>query len=490
MLKYLGWASEYPFLRTAGEIVYYGTIAGVIVAFLILAARRWLALGYPAKRVFWLAAIAIATSYPLGHLGSRGASLFYRPFHEWSFQFFIENMFHGPSHTFHASLILPLIFIALLCYLFRFRSFEVFDAIFLYMPLAHAFGRLSCLIVGCCWGQYVHLKLFGLYLGFQNPVPLWAIGVNVCIFLFLRRVYTNAYADPWTRERYRGVVFASYFALYAPARIVFEAFRTERRILFGLTHAQLAMGLFLLFALILFLIIRRRYVKKRDPAPPSPAAQSAGNELTKLFSLAGLLVSFVVLSFLIHYLTRGIRIWPWPFQPVHSLADAYARILYYLPMMLLPAYSLYWLQKSRIPIRPWLQWNRFSYAFLVGLAVSLYYCIDLLVLQQVDLRGAAFWPPVLVLSIMNAVAEEIMYRLALYNLLRRAAYSKWVANIVQALVYSLIHFMIAGALLGIFALIYGLIMGIVVQRSRSVTPAIICHFIIDLGAIGMPLLRY
>jgi membrane protease YdiL (CAAX protease family)/prolipoprotein diacylglyceryltransferase len=491
MLLYLGWTSQYPFFRTVAEVIYYGTIFSVIVVFFSLAARRLHALGYPKKRLMLFTALAIGASYPLGHLGSRAAGMFYHPVQNWGIQLLLENMFHGTSHTFHASLFLPLLFGALLCYLFKFKIFEVFDAAFLYLPLAHAFGRLSCLLVGCCWGRYVHLDVYGLKLDFQNPVPLYAIGVNGLIFLFLRRIHTHVYADAGTRERFRGVVCAAYLTLYAPARIVLEVFRTEPKILIGLTHAQLAMGVFLLLALLLFVLMLRRYIKMRPSAPAAfgPVGQHALQELPKLFSLGGLMVSLVLANFLIHYLTREISVWPWPIHPVTSLGDAYGRILYYLPMMLIPAYCLYWLKKSGIAPQRWFAWNRFSFAFLVGLGISAYYAVEMLVLQQPTLRGVAFWPPVITLSLLNATAEEIMYRLTLYNLLKRADYSPWVSNIVQALIYSLIHFMIAGALLGVLSFIYGLVMGRVVERSQSVTPAIVCHFIIDIGVFGAPLLR-
>ncbi len=490
MLLYLGWESHYPFLRAAGEVFYYGTIFGVIVVFLGLAAGRLTTLGYPGKRVALFAGLSIAASYPLGHLGSRAAGMFYHPVHDWSVALLLQNVFHGTSHTFHASLILPMLCGALLCYLFRFKILEVFDTVCLYLPLAHAFGRLSCLLVGCCWGRYVYLDLYGFRLDFQNPVPLYAIGVNGLIFLFLRRIHCLVYADTATRERFSGVVFASYFALYAPARMVLEVFRTEPRILPGLTHAQVAMGAFLLLALILFLMNRQRYLEDQPSAPVGSAGRHAQQDLLRLFSLGGLLVSLILFNFLIHYLTREIRIWPWPIQPVQSLGDAYGRILYYLPMMLIPAYCLSWLKRSDVPIAPWFVWNRFSFAFLLGLGISAYYAIEMLVLKQPTLRGMAFWPPVILLSLMNAVAEEIMYRLTLYNLLKRAHYSPWIANIGQALIYSLIHFMIAGAQLGVLAFIYGIVMGLVVERSKSVTPAIICHFIIDIGVMGAPMLRF
>ncbi|MBI5064111.1 MAG: CPBP family intramembrane metalloprotease, partial [Desulfatitalea sp.] len=184
------------------------------------------------------------------------------------------------------------------------------------------------------------------------------------------------------------------------------------------------------------------------------------------------------------------HLWKWPIQPVLSLADAYSRIFYYLPVMLIPAYALYWLKKVGEPIRPWFQWQGWSYVFLIALAMSVYYSIELLVLKKIPLRGLAFWPPIIVMSVMNAFAEEIMYRLALVRFLRRVAYAPWVANGVQSLVYSIIHFMVAGPVLGLFSIVYGFILGLVAQRGKSILPAIICHFLIDLGCIGMPILRF
>jgi membrane protease YdiL (CAAX protease family) len=100
-----------------------------------------------------------------------------------------------------------------------------------------------------------------------------------------------------------------------------------------------------------------------------------------------------------------------------------------------------------------------------------------------------FWPPVIIVSVMNAFCEEIMYRLALYRAIISANYSRWVALIVQSVVYSLIHFMVVGAVLGLFSLVYGFLLGLIVQRSKSVSQAIVCHFIIDIGCIGMPMLK-
>ena len=128
-------------------------------------------------------------------------------------------------------------------------------------------------------------------------------------------------------------------------------------------------------------------------------------------------------------------------------------------------------------------------SFLIALATSICYAANLLVSKQAQLRGAAFWPPVVALSLMNACSEEIMYRLALYRMIRRAGYSDWTASIVQSLAYAFIHFMVVGAVFGLLSLIYGYLLGLLVKRCNSIGPAIVCHFVIDIGCIGMPLLR-
>lgn len=492
MISYCGWGAKYPFVRTLGEIYYYGMIIGVIVVFLILVAKRLLNQGYPKNKVIIFTVLSIFVSFPAGYYGSRAATMFYKPFSQWSIAFFFENMFHASTHTYHASLIGPLIFGAVFCLFLRLRFFEVFDAVYLYVPLAHVFGRSACFVTGCCWGRRVSMNLFGFGFAFQNPTPLYAMVVNLCIFLFLRRLYGDIYADPWVRQRYRGTVLASYFVIYPASRMVFEVFRTERIIFWGLTQAHFAMVIYMLFSAILFLVIWSRYRATSTVAsdPPGALGLQCNQEIRKLFSLAGLIISFVLLTFLMYHLTRKVKIWPWPFSRVNSLADAYMRIGAYLPMMLIPLYSLFWMKRCDMPIWSQYRWRQFSPYFLLGLALSIYYALELLVFKRPPrLRGAAFWPPVIVLSAMNAFAEEIMYRQTLYGMLRRAAYSKWVAIPAQAVIYSIVHFMIAGAVFGIFSIIYGVVLGLVVDRNHSITPAFICHFIIDIGCIGMPMLR-
>ncbi|OPL12702.1 MAG: hypothetical protein AVO39_11330 [delta proteobacterium MLS_D] len=491
MLRYYGLAERFPFLTTVGEILYYSTIIGTILLFSVLAARKLVTLGYSNKRAVTFSILVAVLSFPLGYYGSRAAGMFYQPIGDWSFQLLADNILHGHIHTFHASIILPLFAILVYCRILKFKISEVVDTVFLYVPLAHAMGRVSCLFIGCCWGKYVPLTLWGVNLSFYNPVPLYAIIINTGIFLVLRRVHGHIYRNARTREIYRGAVFASYFVLYGACRTVLEVFRIERKVFFGLTNAQIVMILFVLVGTIVFFFIYRRVVnEEHSPGCCYGKEDHDATELIRIFTFAGLLVVLLLFTVAAFHLTRVMFVWQWPFQPVKDLAEAYQRIWYYAPIMMLPVVALYWLKIFNVPFMKYFKRGRFSWSIVIVFLVSAFYTFELLFIRGLELRGIAFWPPVLILSAMNAFSEEITYRLSLYEVLQRAGFSETVSNIIQSLVYSLIHFMIAGALLGMYSFVYGFLLGVVRRRTGSIMPGVLCHFIIDLGAIGMPLLRY
>lgn len=367
MFKYFGLASRYPVLQILGEIYYYSVIAAAFIVFALFTSRKlYFCLGYPKKRVFVFTGIFISGIGPVVYAGSRAAGMLNCRFEHWCVDLLVENIVSGGSHTFHGGMIPAVIFLVVLSCLFRFRISEILDTVFLYLPLVHAFGRTGCLLVGCCWGARVNLYFYGFHLGLQNPVPLYAIMVNLAIFFFLRRVYTRVYSGPEIRTRFRGAVFTAYLLLYPPARIVFEVFRTEARIFAGLTQAQVVMGFLFFTGLVLSMAIawRCRKTKSLSCAETAPVNNEARAELLRLFSMAALLVSLILLNFFIYYLTRQLRVWPWPIQPVFSLSDAYGRILWFSPVMLIPVCCLFWLRWLRIPINAWLGWNRFSYPLL------------------------------------------------------------------------------------------------------------------------------
>jgi membrane protease YdiL (CAAX protease family) len=371
----------------------------------------------------------------------------------------------------------------------RRNLFYFLDTAGLFLPVVHALGGVYWLLIGGFQGKYTSIKLYGLYLRFQNPIPLYAVIADICLFLFLKRLYAVIRTGEGMRTRFGGAVFAAYLMLHASVRIVLNVFEKEAPRYLDLTLTQLTMALYIGVAASIFTALFYLFPAFKTDTHAVKPEPGPVDDLKRLLFPAGLTLFYVMTTFLIYYLTRIVMVWKWPIQPVASLADAYARLLYYMPVMGVAALALAWMKKTGEPIRPWFNRGRFSALFVVGFLASIYYSVELLVLKGHALRGAQFWPPVIVLSVMNAFCEEVMYRLVLYRAMIRADYSPWVALIVQSVVYSLIHFMVVGAVLGLFSLVYGFVLGLLVQRSKSVSQAMVCHFIIDIGCIGMPLLR-
>lgn len=486
MLRYFGLTSEYPFLGFLGEIVYYLLVCAAILLVFRAFYQRLTASGHDKKRLRFFLVVFTAVGFPAGFLGSRAAGLFQQPVGDWSIALFLDSLGSRGTHTFHASIILPIVIFSILILVWRYRYLEVMDTMFLYLPVGHAIGRVACLIVGCCWGRSVTLELWGFHTRFVNPSPLFSILLNVSIFYFLKRLYEKTYLDHDTQKRYEGSIVASYLLLYGVGRAVLEIFRRERRVLFELSQAQVVMVLFVVAALVIFWIIDRR--SRRAPDTQRIDGETS-RAVTKLFSLMGLVACYLAFLFVMHYLTLRLLILPTPFHRAESLGDAYLRIVGYLPILSLPLLSVYWLRRADLPISEKFEWKSFSRVFYVALAVSIYYSIELLVLKEPRLRGLGYWPAVVILSAMNATSEETVHRLGIFGLLRSADYSRWAAIIMQSLLYSIVHFAISPTF-GLLSFFYGLLLGILMDRSRSVTPCIICHFFIDIGGIGKPLLSY
>ncbi|MFC1812600.1 CPBP family intramembrane glutamic endopeptidase [Thermodesulfobacteriota bacterium] len=96
-------------------------------------------------------------------------------------------------------------------------------------------------------------------------------------------------------------------------------------------------------------------------------------------------------------------------------------------------------------------------------------------------------PPVVFLSIFNAIAEELVFRLVFMDLLAAVIGEAFVVNFLQSLLYALPHLIMCCSSLAYLAFAYGLLLGWIRQRNHSLFPCIICHFTIDIGYIGLPL---
>ncbi len=129
----------------------------------------------------------------------------------------------------------------------RLDLFKTLDLIAPFIALAHAIGRIGCLLNGCCFGRAS--SSFGIYFPSQGrvliPTQIYSSLILVLIFLFLRYLQDRPHRD--------GQVFFTYLLVYSFARFFIEFWRAGHAvILWGLTLFQLiSIAVFILAFLML-----------------------------------------------------------------------------------------------------------------------------------------------------------------------------------------------------------------------------------------------
>ncbi|MGO8997729.1 MAG: prolipoprotein diacylglyceryl transferase [Polyangiaceae bacterium] len=169
----------------------------------------------------------------------------------------------------------------------RFPFWKAADLAGIAVPLGLAFGRMGCLLAGCCFGaecdlpwalsfpprspaseQQFKAHLLGSATAWSHPVHPTQIYESaaslaiaaVCLFV----------VQP--RKRYDGQVFAAFLALYAVARFLLEILRRDDRGgVLGLSTSQL-IGVALVVAAALIHYARSRPGRASRVSPPATSA--------------------------------------------------------------------------------------------------------------------------------------------------------------------------------------------------------------------------
>ncbi len=204
-------------------------------------------------------------------------------------------------------------------------------------------------------------------------------------------------------------------------------------------------------------------------------------------ALAGFMASLFLIGGAAGFLLTR-KLIPWPFHGADTIADTYGRILVYLPFAGFSLLSLLWIRGDQRSISDFISWKRFSPTFLAGFILSAGYSIYLYMTHDFALKGLLFVPPAMMLGLLNAVSEEILFRLVFFQLLIQLTGSWQRANLIQAVLYGFIHLFIGGPVFFLSAVGYGLLLGWITRTNESLLPATICHFIADIGAVSLPLL--
>jgi phosphatidylglycerol:prolipoprotein diacylglycerol transferase len=137
----------------------------------------------------------------------------------------------------------------------RFPFWKGADLAGLTIPIGLGFGRMGCLLAGCCFGKETH-GAAGLVFPSDSPASEWQSKHGLLASKLLRslpvhptQIYESAAALVIAafclfyvqgRKRYDGQVFFTFVALYAVLRFVIEMFRSDDRGgLLGLSTSQL-----------------------------------------------------------------------------------------------------------------------------------------------------------------------------------------------------------------------------------------------------------
>ncbi|MFZ5569377.1 MAG: prolipoprotein diacylglyceryl transferase family protein [Thermodesulfobacteriota bacterium] len=241
---------SFPLLGWLLNGIYYSLILlGIVLA--VAGVHGCLTgLGFPPKKVRLFISLAGILVLPAGLISSRAANMFYFPVEQWNFRFFLEQFAQGRHETFHASLLLPFLLVTLLLSRLQIDIRKGWDAVFMHIPLAHAVGRVGCLLVGCCWGREIRLAFMGREWRFDNPVPLYAVCLNLFLYWILRKTFRRQYA---AGKPLAGVVAALYLILYGILRLGLDLLRRDPIVALGMTQAQIAMLGFIAFGLLLLI---------------------------------------------------------------------------------------------------------------------------------------------------------------------------------------------------------------------------------------------
>ena len=171
-----------------------------------------------------------------------------------------ENIFNVLStmvkggFVFYGGLIGGIIGIYIYSKIFKISFKELLLVIIPAVPLMHAFGRLGCLAVGCCYGNHytgVGSIVFSTSPVAPNGVPLFPVQIiesicNLIIFIILFITY----------KRYKGTYksILLYTLLYSITRFVLEFFRGDvirGKMLYFYTSQWISIAIMLICVLIL-----------------------------------------------------------------------------------------------------------------------------------------------------------------------------------------------------------------------------------------------
>ncbi len=119
---------------------------------------------------------------------------------------------------------------SLACLLYvRFKKlplWRIADVLAPSIALGHAFGRIGCLMNGCCYGRACDLR-WAIHFPVDHPTHGEAVHPTQLYEAVLNLGLYSALAWSYRRKRFDGQIFAAYLVLYAVLRAFVELFRGD-----------------------------------------------------------------------------------------------------------------------------------------------------------------------------------------------------------------------------------------------------------------------
>lgn len=135
----------------------------------------------------------------------------------------------GSGFVIYGSIIGGAISIFFYCKRKKWDVLDTFDLIIPSIPLAQGFGRIGCLLAGCCYGKPTKLPIgivFNNSPFAPSAVHLHPTQIYSSIFDFLLVIFLVWYDK---RKNKKGSTFALYIIIYSIGRIIVEVFRGDPR---------------------------------------------------------------------------------------------------------------------------------------------------------------------------------------------------------------------------------------------------------------------
>lgn len=169
----------------------------------------------------------------------------------------IENFGYG--FVIYGAIIAGILVVYLYCRKEKWNALEIFDFIAPAVALGQGFGRIGCLLAGCCYGGVTNGPLYlvfpegslapaGLHL---HPTQLYS-----AIFDFLLAIFLLWYGK--NRARVKGEVFSLYLIIYSIGRILVEFLRNDPRGEVGILSTSQFISIFILIGGTIILKQRQR----------------------------------------------------------------------------------------------------------------------------------------------------------------------------------------------------------------------------------------